>query len=112
MFIGEAAKQTGLTIKAIRFYEAKGLIPSPSRQGRYRVYNQDHLDLLILIKEAKGLGIPLSRLEGVIEITQGQINWPVIAQFLAQAKNEILQEIAHLQLKVTQIDQCIEQIHG
>ena len=37
MFIGKAAQLSGTTIKAIRHYEAFGLLPPPQREGRYRV---------------------------------------------------------------------------
>ena len=38
MYIGKAAQLSGTTIKAIRHYEAIGLMPAPARRGGYRVY--------------------------------------------------------------------------
>ena len=60
MNISEIAKKTGLTTKAIRFYEDKGLITSPERgDNSYRYYKDKHLDELILLKQAKDVGFTL-----------------------------------------------------
>lgn len=110
MYIGEVAKQTGLTIKAIRFYEAKGLIPAPKRLGRYRIYSQADIELLLLIKEAKDLGISLSALSKVIKIDDNGVNWQVIKQFLCEVKTQLKHDILLLEKKITMIDQCIKGI--
>jgi MerR family copper efflux transcriptional regulator len=74
MYIGEASKETGLSIKAIRFYEEIGLIKQPQRKGRYRIYKETDIELLALIKEAKDLGITLSKLKGVIVYNNGKVD--------------------------------------
>lgn len=39
MKIGDMAKQAGMTMEAVRFYERQGLLPSPPRtEAGYRVY--------------------------------------------------------------------------
>lgn len=48
MFIGEVSRKTGLSIKAIRLYEELGLIQTPQRQGRYRIYKHSDVDILNL----------------------------------------------------------------
>lgn len=75
MYIGEASKKSGLSIKAIRFYEAIGLIKQPERKGRYRLYEETDIEILVLIKEAKELGITLSKLQGVIVYKDGKADW-------------------------------------
>ena len=45
MNISDVAKITGLTSKAIRFYEEKGLVTPPMRsENGYRTYTQQHLN--------------------------------------------------------------------
>lgn len=47
MNISDVAKITGLTSKAIRFYEEKGLVTPPMRsENGYRTYTQQHLNEL------------------------------------------------------------------
>ncbi len=54
MNISDVAKKTGLTSKAIRFYEEKGLVTPPLRsENGYRTYSQQHLDELTLPRLAQ-----------------------------------------------------------
>src|SRR5680860_1499912 len=52
--IGEAAERTGLTRKAIRLYEHKGLLPPARRSNAgYRLYSADDLAVLGFIRRAR-----------------------------------------------------------
>ncbi|WP_076915513.1 MerR family transcriptional regulator [Pseudoalteromonas sp. TAB23] len=51
------------------------LIRQPQSKGRYRVYEESDIEILVLIKEAKQLGITLSKLQGVIVYTNGKVDW-------------------------------------
>lgn len=60
MNISEAAKKTGLTSKALRFYEEKGLITAPLRsENGYRRYAAKHLEELTLLRQARQVGFTL-----------------------------------------------------
>lgn len=111
MFIGDAAKRTGLSIKAIRFYEEKGLIKQPQRVGRYRVYHETEIELLILIKEAKALGATLAELKGVIIYSKGKVDWANIKIFLAKMRGQLLLQIEELNNKIVNLDKCYDQIN-
>ncbi|WED27759.1 MerR family transcriptional regulator [Vibrio sp. DW001] len=108
MFIGEVSKRTGLSIKAIRFYEERGLIRSPLRQGRYRVYTNTDIEILGLISEAKKLGVTLARLKNVIVYHDGEIDWARINQFLIEVKNELQAEMLAISRKVRNVEKCID----
>jgi MerR family copper efflux transcriptional regulator len=110
MYIGDASKKTGLSIKAIRFYEDIGLIKRPERLGRYRVYQASDVELLLLIKEAKELGVTLSRLKGVIVYNNGKIDWEKIKIFLVRFRAELTNQLYDIQVKVDSVDKCYEQI--
>jgi MerR family copper efflux transcriptional regulator len=59
--IGEVARLTGVSAKAIRYYEARGLLPAPPRSANaYRRYAQAELSRLILLRRIRLLGVPLS----------------------------------------------------
>ncbi|MEQ2353970.1 MerR family transcriptional regulator [Pseudoalteromonas piscicida] len=107
MYIGKLSKQTGLSVKTIRFYEEKGLIPTPERVGKYRVYSQVDVDLLLLIKEAKSLGVSIKQLQQVIEIKGRQVNWVEINTFLVELKASCIEQVAQLQQKIHRIEHCI-----
>lgn len=107
MYIGEVAKRTGLSIKAIRFYEEKNLIIPLPRKGKYRVYNESHIDVLNLIKEAKLLGVTLSQLKKVIIYKNGDIDWSHVGAFLVEVKLELSQQIIDLNHKLKKVDKCL-----
>jgi len=112
MYIGEIAKKTGLSIKAIRFYEEKGLLMPLPRKGRYRIYNDSHVDILNLIKEAKLLGSSLSQLKHAIVYKNGEIDWSVIETFLHEVKSQLSLQVIDLNNKVKRVEQCLLEINS
>ena len=107
VFIGEVAKKTNLSVKTIRFYEEKGLITPPQRQGKYRVYTNEHIEVLKLISEAKLLGVTLAELKGFIKYENGQANWAEIREFLLHLKSRLQTQIEQTKQKIANIDSCV-----
>ena len=66
LYIGKVAQMTGASRKAIRLYESLGLIPAPRRQGKYRVYSQQEVFLIHMIKTAQSVGFNLSEMGEMI----------------------------------------------
>ena len=67
MTIGEASRRCGVTIKALRFYERRGLLPRASRgPNGYRLYDQTDLGRLSFIRDAKALGLTLAAISGIV----------------------------------------------
>lgn len=61
--IGQLAKKTGLTARAIRFYEAKGLLKSHYRgDNDYRFYSKAELSQALQIKNFRNLGFTLGEI--------------------------------------------------
>jgi len=57
MPIGEAAKQSGVKVPTIRYYEQIGLLPAPPRsRGNRRLYDAADLRRLAFIRHARELG--------------------------------------------------------
>jgi MerR family mercuric resistance operon transcriptional regulator len=69
MFIGELARQVGLNIESVRFYEREGLLPSPPRSASgYRCYERRHLETLRFIKRSQALGFSLREIRQLLDI--------------------------------------------
>ena len=69
MNIQQAAQASGLPPDTIRFYERKGVLPRPPRQGNgYRDYTSEHLATLSLANGLRTLGMPLEQLSGVLQV--------------------------------------------
>lgn len=67
--IGQLAERTGFSTKAIRYYEAVGLLPPPRRRpSGYRAYDDAASGRLAFIARAKRLGLSLDEIRGVLAV--------------------------------------------
>jgi DNA-binding transcriptional MerR regulator len=65
--MAELAETLGITPRAIRFYEAKGLI-APQRAGSNRVFTRRDRARLMLVLRGKRLGFSLSEIHGYLDL--------------------------------------------
>lgn len=71
MTIGKLAKQAGMTVQAVRFYERHSLIPRPPRtEAGYRVYAGADLRRLQFIRQAKRLGFSLQEIVRILRLRE------------------------------------------
>jgi len=69
MHIGRVAKETGLTVDAIRFYERNSLLRrAPRTEGGFRQYGEDDLRTLAFIRRVQGLGFKLSEIRSLLDL--------------------------------------------
>lgn len=67
--IGTVAKQAGVKIDTLRFYERQGVVPEPSRtDSNYRVYPEDTVLRVRFVKRAQDLGFSLREIKGLLEL--------------------------------------------
>ncbi|WP_017476276.1 MerR family transcriptional regulator [Pseudomonas sp. PAMC 26793] len=98
MYIGKAAQLSGTTIKAIRHYEAIGLLPPPQREGRYRIYSTQSVELLTFIKCAQQLGFKLKELQAILGQHPGDgLPWELADKAITNKKQELVRQIEALQ---------------
>ncbi|TPG16820.1 MerR family transcriptional regulator [Pedococcus bigeumensis] len=68
MQIGDVAERTGLSLRTIRHYEEVGLLPEAQRSaGGFRLYGEDAVARLLLIKRMKPLDFTLEEMRDLIE---------------------------------------------
>ena len=63
--IGELARESGVTLRALRFYQSKGLL-APHRNGSARVFSHADRDRLALILQGKRLGFTLTEIREML----------------------------------------------
>jgi len=98
MNISDVAKKTGLTSKAIRFYEQKGLVTPPLRgENGYRSYNQQHLNELTLLRQARQVGFNLEECGELVNL----FNNP--ARHSADVKARTLQKVAEIERHISEL---------
>ena len=70
MTIGRLAKQAGVNIDTIRYYERNGLIPEPARRrSGYREYGSTDISRLRFILRAKHLGFTLAEIAELLSLS-------------------------------------------
>lgn len=70
MQIGEVAARTELSLRTIRHYEDAGLvIPSARSQGGFRLYTEDDVARLMVIRRMKPLGFTLDEMRDLLVTT-------------------------------------------
>lgn len=61
--VDNLAARAGVTVRTVRFYSSRGLLPPPRLRGRVGFYGTDHLVRLELIRDLQTLGFTLSAIE-------------------------------------------------
>ena len=65
--IDELAQKAGLTVDTIRYYAREGLLTPPTKQGRHRLYDSDHLERLDRIRELQAQRFSLAAIRAIVE---------------------------------------------
>lgn len=96
--IGEVAARAGLNPKTLRYYEALGLLPSPSREPNgYRRYSPETADILSFIRQAQGLGFTLEEIKEIVAIRRrGEVPCSHVRSLLRQKAVELDRKLADL----------------
>ncbi len=113
MYIGKAAKLSGTTVKSIRHYEEIGLLPPAQRDGKYRIYNQESVDVLRFIKCAQQLGFKLKELQEILHGYNGQdFPWDLAQREITRKKKELMAQIEAMQLLYSGLEDFERNLHG
>lgn len=91
MLAGDAAKQLGIGVQTLHYYEREGLIPPAPRSGSgYRLYAPAMLERVTFIRKAQALGLPLAEIKGVLRlIDQGACPCGHVQRALAEKLREV-----------------------
>ena len=65
--VDELAAQAGVSVDTVRFYQTKGLLPAPEREGRTAWYSDAHLERLERIRSLKEKGFTLAAIRRFVE---------------------------------------------
>ncbi len=65
--IEELASKVGEKVDTIRYYQARGLLPRPRREGRTAVYSDEHVAVLRRIREYQAQGFTLALIERLLD---------------------------------------------
>jgi len=104
--IGELARQSGLSVEAIRYYERRGLIsPSGRLPSGYRTYHPDSQQRLHFILRCKDLGFSLDEILELLTLQQQP------EQSSAEVKKRVEEKIALVEQKIAQLQRINQSLH-
>ncbi|HYP29980.1 MAG TPA: heavy metal-responsive transcriptional regulator [Blastocatellia bacterium] len=87
MQIGQLAKESGVTVQAIRFYERRGLLREPARLASgYRTYSAEALQRVRFIKRSQELGYTLIEISQLLELKESRPGNTAQARTILEAK--------------------------
>jgi MerR family copper efflux transcriptional regulator len=96
--IGEVARRTGLPVKTIRFYCDAGLLqPRGRSEAGYRLFDQENLAELTIIRALRAMDVSISELARILEVRRsGLCNCSVLKDSIAARMSSIDLRISEL----------------
>ena len=105
--IGQLAKQVGVNIETIRYYERRNLLGPTSRlPSGYRLYNHETQQRLQFIKNAQALGFTLHEIEELLDLQVSSKAHCGDVQRKAEAKLE------HVEAKVRDLQALVRSLRN
>jgi MerR family copper efflux transcriptional regulator len=93
MNIGQLARQSGVPIDTIRYYERQGLLPEAQRGANgYRQYTAGDTRRLRFVRRAKELGFSLEEIGGLLALSDARGGDMAKVRAAAEAKMVLLQQ--------------------
>ncbi len=106
--IGEIARIYGVTLRALRFYEQRGLL-NPLRRGGARFYDSTQKARLQLILKGKHLGFTLTEISDLLDADASAVK--PSEDFILDEKM-VLSQLRHLEQRRIELDQAIEELQA
>jgi DNA-binding transcriptional MerR regulator len=104
--IGDLAREFGVTLRTLRFYEDRGLL-SPRREGTARIYDARDRARLAVILKGKQLGFTLTEIRAMVaEERGGEAPAANLKLSLAQVEDQI----SHLEQQRTEIEEALVEL--
>jgi len=109
--IGKLARETGVKVVTIRYYEQIGLMPvTPRTDGNYRTYGLEHRRRLRFIRRCRDLGFTLDQIRDLLRLssekTQACAEVDSIAEQHRRAVEEKLADLTRLATELRRLSAC------
>ncbi len=101
--IGELAKAFGVTLRTLRFYQAKGLL-APTRYGKARCFTAADYERLALILQGKRLHFTLLELHTMLA------TWEPGSGSLPMSRRQCVEQIRHLERQQRELQHAVREL--
>ncbi len=106
--IGDLAREFGVTLRTLRFYEDRGLL-SPRRDGTARIYDARDRERLSVILKGKQLGFTLTEIRAMVAEERSG-NKP--AMNLKLSLEQVEDQIRHLEQQKSEIEEALAELRA
>jgi DNA-binding transcriptional MerR regulator len=103
--IGDLAKKFDVSLRALRFYESRGLL-RPAREGRRRRYGRKDADRLNVILKAKKLGFTLGEIRQMIAAEGDEAS----RHALRLSREKCLEQIGVFERKLADVQEALAEL--
>ena len=104
--IGDLAREFGVTLRTLRFYEDRGLI-NPQRSGTTRLYRREDRERLRLALFCKRIGMSLGEIRQVLELTQQSREGEDQTENL---RNIYVDQLAKLRVRQKEVESAVKEL--
>jgi len=114
MKIGQVAKDAGVTVDTVRFYERRGVLAVPEREpSGYRRYQQDAADRIRLTKSLQALGFTLDEVvDALHNLDDGEATCENQRWRLETVRDRIDAKLTHLHRLRDNVTAALEASHA
>ena len=113
--IGDLAKEFGVTLRTLRFYEDKNLL-NPRREGMARIYSRRDRARLKLVLMGKKVGFSLTEIKDMLDLydlRDGQVTQLRVAlDRFSQQINVLRQQRADVDQAIADLERTVEVVSG
>lgn len=108
--VGQAARRAGVTAKAVRLYEARGILPPAERtEAGYRTYTEADVEILRFVRRARALGLRLEEIRRILDLQrQGAQPCGTVIELLEHHLSEIERTMRELRTLRNDLTRALE----
>jgi MerR family copper efflux transcriptional regulator len=112
--IGQAARDSGVSVKMIRHYEAIGLLPAAERTAsNYRVYGHHEMHALRFIRRARALGFSMEEIRGLLALWHDKRRSnAAVKKIAARHAEDLRRRIAEMQSMAATLEHLMDNCRG
>lgn len=107
MKIGQLARKTGKTVRALHLYEEMGLLSPERSEGGFRLYGSDELARVYWISKLQDMGFKLGQIAGLLEAVSASSSAPEAMQGVRELFQDKLRDTRDQIQKLLQLERDI-----
>lgn len=110
MLIGEVARRSDVSAKALRYYEDIGLVAPAGRSAAgYRQYDDDVLERLAFIRSSQALGLSLGEIRSIVALRDnGETPCGHVRELLRARADDIGRTIRELRILQSELHRLVD----